>query len=107
MHKSTAKVIAGPLVFGGWKGELSIDGDVVRIEGADPDRSVVIDIREVKRDSFNSNNGLWVIRFKDGRRVRFQSAGAILSADRSAAGRTANDMITALLAQHNVRHFGV
>jgi hypothetical protein len=72
-----------------------------------PGRSVVIDVRELKRASFNSNNGLWIIRFKDGRRVRFQSAaGAMLSADRSEAGRATNDVIRRCWSS-TIRHFGV
>jgi hypothetical protein len=66
---------------------LTIDGDLIRIAGADHSRTLEIDVRQIKRASFNSNNGLWAIRSKDGRRVRFQSGGTILPADRSDAGR--------------------
>jgi hypothetical protein len=107
IHKSKAKVLPGWVVFGGWRGELSIDGALIRIIGADPSRSVEVDVREIKRASFNSNNGLWAIRCKDGSRVRFQSAGTIMSADRSEAGQQTNELITALLKQHKIRHFGV
>jgi hypothetical protein len=107
MHKSRAKVLPGLMVFGGWRGELSIDGHLIRIDSADRARSLEIDVRSIKRASFNSNNGLWAIRFKDGRRARFQSAGTILSADRTEAGRQTNDLITALLRQHKIRYFGV
>jgi plasmid stability protein len=107
MHKSKAKVLPGLMVFGGWRGELTIDGDLIRIDSADHSRSLEIDVREIKRASFNSNNGLWAIRLKDGRRARFQSAGTILSADRTEAGQQTNDVISALLKQHKVRHFGV
>ncbi len=95
------------MVFGGWRGELSIDGDLIRIDSADHARSLEIDVRSIKRASFNSNNGLWAIRFKDGRRARFQSAGTIRSANRTEAGRQTNDLITALLRQHKIRYFGV
>lgn len=107
MHKSKAKVLPGLMVFGGWRGELSIDGDLIRIDSADRSRNLEIDVREIKRASFNSNNGLWAIRFKDGRRARFQSAGTILSADRTEAGQQTNELITTLLRQHKIRHFGV
>ncbi|WP_432874893.1 hypothetical protein ACQPYH_23035 [Kribbella sp. CA-245084] len=107
IHKSKVKVLPGWVVFGGWRGELSIDGDLIRITGADHTRSLEIDVRQIKRASFNSNNGLWAIRCKDGTRVRFQSAGTVLSADRSEAGEQTNQLITALLKQHKIRHFGV
>jgi hypothetical protein len=107
MHKSKAKVLPGLMVFGGWRGELTVDGDLIRIDSADHSRILEIDVREIKRASFNSNNGLWAIRLKDGRRARFQSAGTILSADRTEAGQQTNDVISALLKQHKVRHFGV
>ncbi len=107
MHKSRAKVLPGLMVFGGWRGELTIDGDLIRIDSTDRNRSLEIDVRDVKRASFNSNNGLWAIRFKDGRRARFQSAGTILSADRTEAGQHTNELISALLKQHRIRHFGV
>jgi hypothetical protein len=61
----------------------------------------------VKRCSFNSNNGLWAFRMKDGRKLYLQTAGLILSADRSPAGRAANDSITQLLAKYGVRGFSV
>jgi hypothetical protein len=95
------------LAVGGWKGELSIDGDVVTIDSGTAERSVEMNIADVKRASFNSNNGLWVLRFKDGRRVRFQSAGGLLSADRSPAGRETSDRLWALLGKHHVKHFSV
>jgi hypothetical protein len=107
IHKSKVKVLPGWVVFGGWRGELTIDGDLIRIAGANHSRTLEIDVRQIKRASFNSNNGLWAIRCKDGRRVRFQSAGTLLSADRSDAGQQANELITGLLEQHNIRHFGV
>ena len=95
------------MVFGGWRGELSIDGDLIRIAGADHSRTLEIDVRQIKRASFNSNNGLWAIRCKDRRRIRFQSAGTLLSADRSQAGQQTNDLIIALLKQHKIRYLGV
>jgi hypothetical protein len=107
MHKSKAKVVSGFLVFGGWKGELSIDGDIVRIDAVDHSQSLVIDIREIKRASYNSNNGLWSLRFKNGRRARFQSAGGLLSADRTEAGRVSNELVRDLLQRHGARFFGV
>lgn len=39
----------------------------------------------MKRYSFNSNNGLWALRMRDGRKLYVQMSGQILSADRSAA----------------------
>jgi hypothetical protein len=90
IHQSKAKVLPGWVVFGGWRSDLTIDGDLSRIAAADHSRTLEIDVRRIKRASFNSNNGLWAIRCKDGRRVRFQSAGTILSADRSDAGRPAD-----------------
>jgi hypothetical protein len=107
MHKSTVRVVPSVLVFGGWKGELSIDGDVLTIDSLDGTRHLSVDVKDIKRTSFNSNNGLWVFRLKDGGRIRMQSAGLLLSADRSPAGKAANDQISALLARHHVRGFSV
>ncbi|MFI5706469.1 hypothetical protein [Kribbella sp. NPDC051620] len=107
MHSSRVRVVSWPIVFGGWKGELTFDGDVVRIDGGAGGRSVEINIGEVTRASFNSSNGLWAMRCKSGRRIRFQSAGGLLSADRTAAGRETNDQLWALLRKHKVKHFSV
>jgi hypothetical protein len=58
IHQSKAKVLPGWVAFGGWRGELSIDGDLIRIAGADHSRTLEIDVRQIKRASFISNNGL-------------------------------------------------
>lgn len=101
MHTSKAKVVSMPLAIGGWKGRLSIDGDLVRIAASD--RELSLDLGQVKRASFNSTNGLWVFKVKDGGRVRFQSAGVLMSADRTEDGRRTNDLIRERLAHHHVR----
>jgi hypothetical protein len=67
----------------------------------------VIDTQAVKRWSFNGNNGLWVFRMKDGRKVALQSAGGLLSADRTPAGRATNKQIQALLRSHAAGGFQV
>lgn len=103
MHTSKARVVSVPLAVGGWKGELSIDDDLIRIAAAGGAKEVSVDLGQVKRASFNSMNGLWAFRLKDGRRVRFQSAGGLMSADRSPAGHQTNELIRARLAQHGVR----
>jgi hypothetical protein len=95
------------IAFGGWKGLLEIDGDVLRVTGEDPSNHLEVDCSQVKRCSFNSNNGLWAFRMEDGRKLYLQTSGLILSADRSPAGRAANDSITQLLAKHAVRGFSV
>jgi hypothetical protein len=100
---SRVRVPAMSLAFGGWKGTITIDGDVMRVVGDDPTMSLEIDAAAVKRYSFNGNNGLWIFRMKDGRKVRLQSAGGILSADRSPAGRETNDEIRALMRKHRLR----
>jgi hypothetical protein len=103
MHTSRARVVSVPLAVGGWKGELSIEDDLVRIAAAGGGKELSVDLGQVKRASFNSMNGLWVFRLNDGRRVRFQSAGGLMSADRSPAGRETNDLIRGRLGQHGVR----
>jgi len=105
MYKSSVKVVPTGSVLGGWKGDLTIDGDVLTVDGRDPSQHVSIDAKDVKSSSFNSNNGLWVFKLQDGTKVRMQSAGRLLSADRSPAGKAANDRIRALLADHGVRGF--
>jgi hypothetical protein len=108
MRKSTVRVVPGVLVFGGWKGELTFHGDVLMIHNQDArGRHISIDIRNVQRSSFNSNNGLWVFRLKDGSKVRIQSAGRLFSADRTPDGRAANEQIKTLLAKHGIRDFSI
>jgi hypothetical protein len=86
---------------------MEIDGDVLRVVGDDATRRIEIDCSKVKRCSFNSNNGLWAFRMQDGTKLYLQTSGAILSADRSEAGRAATDAIAALLTKHGVRGFVV
>jgi hypothetical protein len=106
MHTSNAKILRGPITFGGRKVRLSLEGDAITLEGADGE-PVIVDLTEVKRASFNSNNGLWAFRFRDGRRLWLQSAGGLLSADRTPAGQETNRLIADCLAHHRVRVFGV
>jgi hypothetical protein len=106
-HTSKVKVLRGPITFGGWKGQLSLDGDTMTVVGDEAGRSLVISLAEVKRASYNSNNGMWAFRLRDGRRLWIQSAGGLLSADRTAAGHETNRLITDRLAHHRVRVFGV
>ncbi|WP_112239272.1 hypothetical protein [Kribbella monticola] len=107
MHTSNVKVLRGPLTFWGWKARLVLDGDTVTIEEDGGGRSMVVGLAEVKRASFNSTNGLWALRLRDGRRLWLQSAGALLSADRTPDGETTNRLITARLIHHKIRVFGV
>jgi len=106
MHTSTVKVLRGPITFGGWKAQLVLNGDLMTIQGTGTGRSMVVSLAEVKRASFNSNNGLWAFRLRDGKRLWIQSSGALLSADRTAAGRETNALINERLAHHSVRVFG-
>ncbi|MDX6241356.1 MAG: hypothetical protein QOG10_6180 [Kribbellaceae bacterium] len=107
MQRSKVRVVPSVVAFGGWKGELTIDGDVLTIDSLDGSKHLAIDVKQVKRTSFNSNNGLWVFKLRDGSRIRMQSAGLLLSADRTSAGRAANDQIGELLAKHQVSGFSV
>jgi hypothetical protein len=107
MHTSKVKVLRGPITFGGWKGQLTLDGDTMTIEGSEVLRSVVVSLADVKKASFNSNNGLWAFRLRDAKRLWIQSAGGLLSADRTAAGAETNRLIADRLAHHRVRVFGV
>lgn len=86
---------------------MEIVGDVLRIVGEDPANRLEIDCSQVKRCSFNSNNGLWAIRMKDGKTRYLQTSGLLLSADPSQAGRQATESISELLAKHGVRGFSV
>ena len=107
MHTSNVKILRGPITFGGWKAQLVLDGDTMTIEGHEAGRSMVVNLAEVKRASFNSNNGLWAFRLKDGSRMWMQSSGGLLSADRTAAGREMNEFIADRLVHLHVRVFGV
>jgi hypothetical protein len=104
---SKVRVPRSAIAFGGWRGLLEIDGDVLRVTGEDPANYLEVDCSHVKRCSFNSNNGLWAFRMKDGTKLYLQTAGLILWADRSPAGRAANDSINQLLAKHGVLRFPV
>ena len=101
------RVPSNALALGGWKGQMEIVGDVLRIVGENPANRLQIDCSAVKRCSFNSNNGLWAIRMKDGKKFYLQTSGRLLSADRSQAGREATGSIAELLAKHEVRGFSV
>lgn len=101
------KVLSGPIAFGGWRGHVDFDGDLIRVVGDDPANMLDIDPRQVKSCSFNSNNGLWAFRLQDGNKVYVQTSGWLLSADRTAAGRAANNAISGLLAKYGVRGFAV
>ena len=91
----------------GWKGLMDIDGNVLRVVGDDPQNRLDIDCSQVKRCSFNSNNGLWAFRMKDGKKAYLQTSGLLLSADRSAEGRAATDAVRKLLTKHGVPGFSV
>jgi hypothetical protein len=62
---------------------------------------------KILRAPYNATNGLWAFRFRDGRRLRLQSAGGLLSAERTPAGRQSTSLIADRLIHHNVRVFGV
>src|SRR6478672_11816377 len=85
------------VAFGGWKGLLEIDGAVLRVVGDDPSNRLDIDCAQVKRYSFNSNNGLWALRMRDGRKLYLQMSGQMMSADRSDAGKEATKAVHELL----------
>ncbi len=103
MHTSKVKVTRGRHVFGGHKGKLSIDGDTLSIE-FDKDREpITFDGSLLKRASFNPSNGLWAFRLVDNRKLFVQSAGGLLGADRTDAGREANELIKGILKRYNIR----
>ena len=96
---SNVRVTRTGVALGGWKGRMEIDGAVLRIVGDDPANRLDIDCSEVKRYSFNSSNGLWALRLRDGRKLYVQMSGQLLSADRSAAGREATQAVRELLKE--------
>lgn len=100
---SKVRVPRWPLALGGWKGDLTIDGDVLRVAGMSPEKRISIDFSQVKKCSFNSNNGLWVFRMKTGEKIYLQTSGVLLSADRSMARRDANEKIFSLAKKYSVR----
>lgn len=98
-------MLSSGFVVGGWHGELTIEGDVLTVTSEDGEKSVSVDVKNLKSTAFNSMNGLWQFRLKDGGKVRLQSSGVLLSADRSDAGLQTNAKIRALLTQHGVKGF--
>jgi hypothetical protein len=66
---SKVRVPSTGLAFGGWKGTLDVDGDVLHVVGEDPSHRLDIDCALIKRYSFNGRNGLWAFRMKDGKKV--------------------------------------
>lgn len=101
------KVTRHGVAFGGWQGLMEVDGAVLRIVGHDPSNRLDIDCSQVKRYSFNSMNGLWALRMRDGRKLHLQMSGEILSADRSAEGRQATQAVRDLLAECAARGFSL
>jgi hypothetical protein len=99
---SKVRIASTALALGGWKGTLDVDGDLLRVVGQDPSNRLDIDCAQVKHCSFNGNNGLWVFRMKDDKKIHMQTKGLILSADRSPAGREANAAIVELMRKHQV-----
>lgn len=93
------------IAYGGWKGLMRAEGDLISVIGDEPSHRLEIDPAQVMRCSFNSRNGLWAFRLKDGRKYYLQTAGRILSADRSHAGHAANEWIHDLLVKHEVLVF--
>lgn len=92
------------VAIGGWKGVLEIHGDVLEIIGLnDPRKRLSIDCSQVKRGSFNSNNGLFALRMKDGHKHIVQMSGGLLSADRTDEGRSTTEQVGELLRKHGVR----
>jgi hypothetical protein len=92
--------------FGGWKGTLELDGDVLRVVGDDPANRLNIDCAQVKRWSFNRRNGLWAFRMNEGNKIYLQTSGSLLSADmRDPDWQAANSAIRQLLVTHGARHF--
>lgn len=63
------KVLRSGVTVGGWKGSLEIDGDILRVTGVDPTKTLEIDTTQVKRYSFNGTNGLWALRTKNGKKL--------------------------------------
>lgn len=104
---TAVKVTRNGVAFGGWKGQMEIDGAVLRIVGDDPGNRLDIDCSEVKRYSFNSNNGLWALRMRDGKKLYVQMSGQFLSADRSAAGREATHAVHGLLSEFAGKGFSI
>jgi hypothetical protein len=100
---SKVRVPSTALALGGWKGTLDIDGDLLRVVGEDLSNRLDIDCTQIKHCSFNGNNGLWLFRMKDDKKIYLQTKGLILSADRSSAGREANAAIVELLRKHRVK----
>ncbi len=90
------------ITFGGWRGHVEVGGDQISVVANEGPNRQDIDPSQVMRCSFNSRNGLWAFRMKDGTKHYLQASGQILSADRSPAGRAANEWIHELMIAHDV-----
>ncbi len=86
---------------------MEIDEPVLRIVGDDPSNRPDIDCSDVKRYSFNANNGLWALRMCDGRKLYVRMSGHILSADRSPAGKAATQEVHEVLRKQAGLGFSV
>ncbi|MGQ0624962.1 MAG: hypothetical protein ACT4PP_10005 [Sporichthyaceae bacterium] len=106
MNTSRVRILAGLSVFGGQGAQISIHDDQIRFEAPDG-ASFEVDAAEIRRGSFNTLNGMWVLKLRDGRKVRFQGAGAMLSADSSPAGKLTNELLLALLKKHRAGRFTI
>jgi len=93
--------------FGGWCGRLTIVGETLVIVGDDGEHRLELDLGQVRRFSFNSNNGLWAFRMKDRTKVYLQTSGALLSAESFAGGRAATKQIAELLYARGGRGLSV
>ncbi len=105
MHTSRVSMLRGVSVFGGEPASIHIDGDQITFEAQAGESALTFEASGIKRGSFNPSNGMWVLRLKDGRKVKFQSAGGMLSADRTPEGKETNRLLQELMRAHGARRF--
>lgn len=106
MHTSKIQILGGLSIFGGHPAEITVHDDLIRLETTEGE-ALDIDAAQIKRGSFNTMNGMWVLKLSDGRKIRFQGAGGLMSADRTPSGKETNALLLALLKKHRAGRFTI
>lgn len=102
------KVVKGAfgllMPWSAWRGTCTLENEHLTIVSQDKTQSISFGFDNIKRFTFNSNNGLWAIRLKTGEKYVFQTAGALLSATKDKdAAQQLHEAMAALLEKYQVK----
>lgn len=85
------------------KGKGDATADAARLVLAyDDGRRHAIVFAQLKAADFNSSNGLWTFKGKDGSKINVQTTGALFSVGDRAEGRALNEAIAKALDRHKL-----